>query len=108
MLEGKTIVLGITGGIAAYKAADLASKMTQAGASVRVILTSHGREFIAPLTLEAVTGNAVISDMFQTNAEHRINHVALAEIADVLVVAPATANFLAKLAAGLADDMLST
>ncbi len=108
MLTGKTIVLGITGGIAAYKAADLASKLTQAGASVRVIMTRHALEFIAPLTLEAITTHGVVTDMFETTAEHRINHIALAEIADALVIAPATANILAKIAAGLADDMLST
>jgi phosphopantothenoylcysteine decarboxylase/phosphopantothenate--cysteine ligase len=108
MLKGKTIVLGVSGGIAAYKAADLASKLTQAGASVRVILTEHARKFVAPLTFEAVTANPVIADMFEAGAEHRINHVALAELADALVIAPATANILAKLACGLADDMLST
>jgi phosphopantothenoylcysteine decarboxylase / phosphopantothenate---cysteine ligase len=108
MLTKKIIVLGITGGIAAYKAADLASKMTQAGAEVRVIMTKHALEFITPLTLEAVTARAVVTDMFETSAEHRINHVSLSEIADVIVIAPATANILAKIAGGLADDMLST
>ena len=108
MLKNKTIVLGVTGGIAAYKAADLASKLTQAGAKVRVIMTKNAREFITPLTFEAVTGNSVISDMFQINAEHRINHIALSEMADVIVIAPATANFMAKIASGLADDMLTT
>ena len=108
MLTGKTIVLGITGGIAAYKAADLASKLTQGGASVRVIMTKHALEFITPLTLEAITTHAVVTDMFETTAEHRINHIALSEIADALVIAPATANILAKIAAGLADDMLTT
>ncbi len=108
MLTNKTIVLGVTGGIAAYKAADLASKLTQAGAKVRVIMTRNAQEFITPLTFEAITTNAVITDMFQTTAEHRINHIALSEIADTIVIAPATANVIAKIASGLADDMLTT
>jgi phosphopantothenoylcysteine decarboxylase / phosphopantothenate---cysteine ligase len=108
MLNNKIVVLGVTGGIAAYKAADLASKMTQAGASVRVIMTKNALEFVTPLTFESITGNAVITDMFKTSAEHRINHVALSEVADVIVIAPATANIIAKTATGLADDMLST
>jgi phosphopantothenoylcysteine decarboxylase / phosphopantothenate---cysteine ligase len=108
MLNNKTIVLGITGGIAAYKGVDLASKMTQAGAKVRVIMTNGALEFIKPLTFEAITGNVVISNMFETEADHRINHIALSEIADVIVVAPATANIIAKIACGIADEMLSS
>jgi phosphopantothenoylcysteine decarboxylase / phosphopantothenate---cysteine ligase len=108
MLENKTIVLGVTGGIAVYKAADLASKLTQAGAKVRVIMTKNACQFVTPLTFEAITTFPVITDMFQTNAEHRINHIALAEIADAVIVAPATANILAKIASGIADDMLTT
>ncbi|MDD5701763.1 MAG: bifunctional phosphopantothenoylcysteine decarboxylase/phosphopantothenate--cysteine ligase CoaBC [Dehalococcoidales bacterium] len=108
MLTNKTIVLGVSGGIAAYKAADLSSKLTQAGAKVRVIMTRNAREFITPLTFEAITTNAVITDMFQTTAEHRINHIALSEIADAIVIAPATANVIAKIAGGLADEMLTT
>jgi phosphopantothenoylcysteine decarboxylase / phosphopantothenate---cysteine ligase len=108
MLENKTIVLGVTGGIAVYKAADLASKLVQGGAKVRVIMTANAREFVTPLTFEAITTNPVITDMFQTNAEHRINHIALAEIADAIIIAPATANIMAKIAAGMADDMLTT
>ncbi len=108
MLENKTIVLGVTGGIAVYKAADLASKLTQAGARVRVIMTANSRQFVTPLTFEAITTNPVITDMFQTNAEHRINHISLAEKADAILIAPATANIIAKLAAGIADDMLTT
>ncbi len=108
MLTSKNIILGVTGGIAVYKAADLASKLTQAGAKVRVIMTKNATEFVAPLTFEAVTTNAVVTDMFETSAEHRINHVALSEIADVVVIAPATANVIAKIAHGLADDMLTT
>lgn len=108
MLTGKTIVLGVTGGIAVYKAADLASKLVQAGAKVRVIMTKNALEFVTPLTFEAITTNSVITDMFNTDAEHRINHIALSEIADVIVIAPATANVMAKIAGGLADDMLTT
>jgi phosphopantothenoylcysteine decarboxylase / phosphopantothenate---cysteine ligase len=108
MLTNKTIVLGVTGGIAVYKAADLASKLTQAGAQVRVIMTQHALEFVTPLTFEALTGNAVVTDMFETSAEHRIHHVSLAETADTVIIAPATANILAKIATGIADDMLTT
>ena len=108
MLENKTIILGVTGGIAVYKAAELASKLTQAGARVRVIMTQNACQFVTPLTFEAITTFPVITDMFQTNAEHRINHIALAEIADAIIVAPATANVLAKIASGIADDMLTT
>ena len=108
MLTNKTVVMGVTGGIAAYKAADLASKIIQAGARVRVIMTRNAQEFVTPLTFEAITTNAVITDMFETTAEHRINHIALSEVADVIVVAPATANVIAKIAGGLADDMLTT
>ncbi|HSW58215.1 MAG TPA: bifunctional phosphopantothenoylcysteine decarboxylase/phosphopantothenate--cysteine ligase CoaBC [Dehalococcoidales bacterium] len=108
MLKNKNLVLGVTGGIAVYKAADLASKLTQAGASVRVIMTRNAAQFVTPLTFEAITTNQVITDMFETNAEHRINHISLAEIAAAVIVAPATANVIAKIAAGIADDMLTT
>jgi phosphopantothenoylcysteine decarboxylase / phosphopantothenate---cysteine ligase len=108
MLENKSIILGVTGGIAVYKAADLASKLTQAGAKVRVIMTRNACQFVTPLTFEAITTFPVITDMFQINSEHRINHIALAEIADAVIVAPATANLLAKIAYGIADDMLTT
>lgn len=108
MLNKKTVVLGVTGGIAAYKAADLSSKMTQAGANVKVIMTKGALEFIKPLTFEAITTNAVIYNMFETQAEHRINHIALSEIADVIVIAPATADIIAKIACGIADEMLTT
>ena len=107
MLTDKTVVLGITGGIASYKAADLASKLTQAGAKVHVILTKSAQEFITPLTLESLTNQAVITNIFQTNAQHRANHIAFAEMADIVVIAPATANIMAKIAHGIADDMLS-
>jgi len=106
MLANKPIVLGITGGIAAYKAADIASKLTQAGARVEVIMTESATKFIAPLTLRSLTGRPVVTDMFELASEFSIEHVALAEAADVVVIAPATANVIAKLAAGIADDML--
>jgi len=107
MLADKTIVLGVTGSIAAYKAADIASKLTQAGAKVEVVMTDSATKFIAPLTLRSITGRPVITDMFEPAAEFKIGHIALAEAADVVAIAPATANTIAKLAAGIADDMLT-
>jgi len=107
MLTDKTIVLGITGSIAAYKGADLASKLVQAGAKVRVAMTKSAAEFISPLTFRSLTGNVVATDMFELTSEFSIEHVALAEAADAVVIAPATANIIAKVAAGMADDILS-
>lgn len=107
MLTNKTIVLGITGGIAAYKAADLASKLTQAGAKVEVVMTESATKFITPLTLRNITGRPVATDMFELSAEYSLEHSALAEAADVVVIAPATANTIAKLAVGLADNLLT-
>ena len=107
MLTNKTIVLGITGGIAAYKAADLASKLTQAGARVEVVMTALAARFIAPLTLRSLTGRPVVTDMFDLATEFHVEHVALADAADVVVIAPATANTIAKLAVGIADDTLT-
>jgi len=107
MLANKTIVLGITGGIAAYKAADIASKLTQAGAKVEVVMTESATKFIAPLTLRNLTGRPVVTSMWELSSEFSIEHVALAEAADVVVIAPATANIIAYLAAGIADDMLT-
>jgi len=107
MLANKTIVLGITGSIAAYKAADLASKLTQAGARVEVVMTDSATRFITPLTLRSITGRPVVTDMFELTSEFTIEHVALAEAADVVAIAPATANIIAKVATGIADDMLS-
>ena len=106
-MNGKTIILGVTGGVAAYKAADLASKLTQAGAKVEVIMTEAATKFVAPLTFRSVTGREVITDMFQPVTEWKIEHVALADAADVVVIAPATADIIAKIAAGIADDMLT-
>ena len=107
MLANKTIVLGITGGIAAYKAADIASKLTQAGAMVEVVMTESATRFIAPLTLRSITSRPVVTDMFEPAAEFSLEHIALAEAADVVTIAPATANTIAKIATGIADDMLT-
>ena len=107
MLANKTVVLGITGSIAAYKAADIASKLTQAGAEVRVVMTQPATRFISPLTLSTISHRPVVTSMWQLETEFSTEHVALAEAADVVVIAPATANIIAHLAAGMADDMLS-
>jgi phosphopantothenoylcysteine decarboxylase/phosphopantothenate--cysteine ligase len=106
-LKGKTIVLGITGSIAAYKSVDLASKLSQAGARVDVIMTESAMEFITPLTFRNITARPVVTGMFDLTSEYSVEHVALAEAADIVVIAPATANIIAKLAVGLADDMIS-
>lgn len=107
MITNKTIILGITGGIAAYKSAELASKLTQAGATVKVIMTEAATEFITPLTLRSLTNQPVVTDMFDSASEFSIEHVALAEAADLVIIAPATANTIAKLAVGLADNSLT-
>jgi len=107
VLKGRNIVLGVTGGIAAYKAVELASRLTQAGAVVDVIMTEAATRFVAPLTFQAITQRPVITDMFALPREMEIAHVSLAGRADVVVVAPATANTIAKLAQGLADNMLT-
>ena len=108
MLKGKNIILGITGGIAAYKSAALTSLLIKAGAEVQVIMTEHAKEFIAPLTFEALTNRRCLTDTFDRNHEYSTEHVALAKKADALLIAPATANVIAKLARGIADDMLTT
>ena len=107
MLTNKTIILGITGGIAAYKAADIASKLVQAGAEVRVVMTKSATEFIGPLTFRSLTHRPVVTGMFELASEFSLEHVALAEAADVVAIVPATANIVAKLAVGIADDMLT-
>jgi len=106
MLGNKTIVLGVTGGIAAYKAAEIASQLTQAGAMVNVVMTEEAIQFVTPVTFRALTGGPVVTEMFDLTSEFSIEHVALAKAADIVVIAPATANIIAKLAAGIADDML--
>ena len=105
MLTNKTIVLGITGGISAYKAAYIASNLTQAGAKVKVVMTKSATEFISPQTFSSLTGNKVVTGMFDAPDEPAVWHITLAREADVIVVAPATANIIAKLATGIADDV---
>jgi len=107
ILANKTVILGITGSVAAYKAADIASKLTQAGAKVEVVMTEAATKFIAPLTLRSITGRPVVTDMFELASEFSIEHVALAEAADIVVIAPATACVIAKLANGISDDELT-
>ncbi|MCZ8520204.1 MULTISPECIES: bifunctional phosphopantothenoylcysteine decarboxylase/phosphopantothenate--cysteine ligase CoaBC [Paenibacillus] len=108
MLQGKTVVLGVCGGIAAYKAAALCSKLTQAGAQVRVIMTESAAKFVAPLTFQALSRHEVAIDTFDEKDPSVVMHIDLADRADAVVVAPATANLIGKMALGLADDMLST
>lgn len=108
MLEGKNIVLGITGGIAAYKAAELARGLIKEGARVKVIMTKSAMEFITPLTLQTISSDNVYTDMFIHAADYNITHITLAEFADAFVIAPATANIIGKIASGIADDLLST
>lgn len=106
MFKGKNVVLGVTGSIAAYKAADIASKLTQRGLCVDVVMTKAAMQFVTPLTLRSITHRPVVTDMFDLSSEFSVEHVALAEKADVVVIAPATADAIAKLAAGMADEML--
>jgi phosphopantothenoylcysteine decarboxylase/phosphopantothenate--cysteine ligase len=108
MLKGKEIVLGVTGGVAAYKAVELLRLLTKAGAAVHVVMTRAAREFIAPLTFQTLSMNPVHIDIFNLIAEQDIGHIALADRAHLLVIAPATANCIGKLAAGIADDLLTT
>lgn len=108
MLAGKTIVLGVTGSIAAYKIADLASMLVKQHADVNVIMTKNATNFINPITFETLTGNKCLVDTFDRNFQFNVEHVALAKRADVFMVAPASANIIGKIASGIADDMLST
>lgn len=108
MLNGKTVLLGVTGGIAAYKAAALASLLVKQHAAVEVVMTRNATEFITPLTFEQLTGRRVMIDTFDRNFTHQVEHISLAERTDLVIIAPATANVCAKLAHGLADDMLTT
>jgi phosphopantothenoylcysteine decarboxylase/phosphopantothenate--cysteine ligase len=107
MLNDKTIVLGVSGSIAAYKAADLASKITQAGARVNVVMTEAATKFVTPITFRSLTGRPVVTSMWELSSEFSIEHIALADAAEVVVIAPATANVIARLANGIADDMLT-
>jgi phosphopantothenoylcysteine decarboxylase/phosphopantothenate--cysteine ligase len=108
VLKGKTVLLGVSGGIAAYKAAMLASDLVKSGATVHVLMTQNATEFISPVTFETLTGNKALVDTFDRNFQWNVEHVALAKRADVFLAAPATANLIAKFAAGIADDMLTT
>ncbi|WP_071432228.1 bifunctional phosphopantothenoylcysteine decarboxylase/phosphopantothenate--cysteine ligase CoaBC [Angelakisella massiliensis] len=108
MLKGKTVLLGITGGIACYKAAALTSALVKQHCNVQVIMTKNAMEFISPLTFESLTGNRTVTDTFDRNHSYQVEHISLADQADLVMIAPATANVLAKLAHGIADDMLTT
>lgn len=108
MLKGKEIVLGVTGGIAAYKAVELLRLLTKAGASVHVIMTRSAMEFVSPLTFQTLSMNPVNTELFNLISEREIGHISLADRADLFIVAPATANIIGKLAGGIADDMLTT
>ena len=108
MLKGKNIVLCVSGGIAAYKAAGVASSLVKLGARVDVIMTRHACEFVAPLTFRSITKTPVVTDMFAEPMTLEIEHISLAQRADAFVIAPATANVIGKIAGGIADDMLST
>ncbi|MFT4994147.1 MAG: phosphopantothenoylcysteine decarboxylase/phosphopantothenate--cysteine ligase [Paraglaciecola sp.] len=107
-LNNQNVLLGITGGIAAYKTPDLVRKLTALGANVRVVMTHSAKEFVSPLALQAVSGNPVADDLLDREAEAAMGHIEFARWADKLLIAPASANFMAKLAHGLADDLLST
>ena len=107
-LEGERVTLGVTGGIAAYKAAELVRLMVRAGLKVRIVMTPNATRFVTPLTFQTLSLSQVRVDTFEPVAPDRVEHVALAQETDLLVVAPATANILAKMARGVADDLLST
>ena len=108
MLKGKTVILGVSGSIAAYKAADLASRLVKQHAQVHVIMTANAMNFIHPITFETLTGNKCLTDTFDRNFQFEVEHVELAKRADLAIVAPASANVIARLAGGMADDMLTT
>ena len=108
VFEGKKVVLGVTGGIAAYKAVEIASRLRKKGAEVHVIMTQEATHFVAPLTFREITGQPVTTDMWTEPSHWHVAHIALAQLAEVFLIAPATANIIAKAAAGIADDMLTT
>ena len=107
-MSGKRILLGVTGGIAAYKSPDLVRRLIERGAEVQVVMTAGAREFVAPLTFQAVSGREVRSDLWDENAERAMSHIELARWADLILIAPATADFIAHLTHGMADNLLST
>ena len=108
MLHNKRVILGVTGGIAAYKAVEILRLLTKAGADVHVIMTRAAREFITPLTFQTLSCNPVHTELFNLIDEREIGHIALADKADLFLIAPATANCIGKIANGIADDMLTT
>jgi len=108
ILQDKKIVLGISGGIAAYKTPELVRRLKEQGADVRVVMTDGAKAFITPLTLQAVSGNQVADSLLDTQAELGMGHIELAKWADIIVIAPATADVIARIACGMANDLLST
>jgi len=108
MLDNLNILLGVSGGIAAYKAVDLAGKLTAAGARVNTVMTENACQLIGPKSFEAVTGSPVFTSLWSTPEEYKIGHIALLDWADIVIVAPATANIIGKIANGICDDLLST
>ncbi|HOB68337.1 MAG TPA: bifunctional phosphopantothenoylcysteine decarboxylase/phosphopantothenate--cysteine ligase CoaBC [Syntrophorhabdaceae bacterium] len=108
MLKGKEIIVGITGGIAAYKTAELVRELTKKGANTHVVMTKNAMEFVTPLTFQTISGNPVIHEMFELFRGSKIGHIALSDIADQMVIVPATANIIGKIANGIADDFLTT
>lgn len=108
MFKNKNILIGITGGIACYKACEIVSYLTHEGANVDIIMTKNACEFITPLTLETLSKNKVVTDMFEKKEHIEVEHISLARKADIVLIVPATANIIGKVANGIADDMLST
>ena len=108
MLSGKTVVVGVCGGIAAYKVCELVSRLKKANADVYVVMTKNATEFVTPLTFETLSGNRVVCDMFDRDFPWEVEHISLAKKADIFVIAPATANVIAEVAHGIADDFLTT
>jgi phosphopantothenoylcysteine decarboxylase/phosphopantothenate--cysteine ligase len=106
--ESREILVGVTGGIAAYKAAELVSRLRQRGAAVRVVMTAAARQFVQPLTFAVLSGRRVITDLFEQPEHYETEHIALAQKTELAIIAPATANFLGKVASGIADDALTT
>jgi phosphopantothenoylcysteine decarboxylase/phosphopantothenate--cysteine ligase len=107
-MTGRRLILAVSGGIAAYKAAELASRLVRAGANVRVVMTAAAQRFVTPLTFRTLTGHPVVTDLWTEVEPEGVIHVTLADFAEVLVIAPATANIIGKMAAGIADDAVST
>ena len=108
LLEGKKIILGITGSISAYKAASLVSLLIKRKADVHVIMTQNATKFISPLTFETLSGNKVYTDTFDLSPDHKVHHITLVKDCEIFLIAPATANIIAKIVHGIADDMLSS